>query len=50
MVAAAKIPQGPALVLEKDPQHLGDGENDLVMRHIQEKRLPLLAHSSSLLA
>jgi hypothetical protein len=26
--AAAKIPQEPALELEEDPQHLGDGEDD----------------------
>ena len=25
---------------EEDPQPLGDGEDDLAMRHIQEKRLP----------
>jgi hypothetical protein len=38
--AAAEIPQEPALELEEDPQHLGDGEDDLAMRDIQEKRLP----------
>jgi hypothetical protein len=38
--AAAKIPEKPALELEEDPQHLRDGEDDLAMRHIQEKRLP----------
>ena len=26
---AATIPQEPALVLEEDPQHLGDGEDHL---------------------
>jgi len=26
--------------VEEDPQHLGDGEDDLAMRNIQEKRLP----------
>jgi len=34
------ISQEPALVLEEDPQHLGDGEDNLTVRHVQEKRLP----------
>jgi len=38
--AAAEVPQKPALVLEEDPQHFGDGEDDLAMRHVQEKLLP----------
>jgi len=37
---AAEIPQKPTLVLEEDPQHPGDGENDLAVRNIQEKLLP----------
>jgi len=36
----AKIPQQPALVLEEDPQPLGDGEDDLAMGNIQKERLP----------
>jgi hypothetical protein len=38
--AAAKIPQEPALVLEEDPQHLGDGKDDLAMGDIQKECLP----------
>jgi hypothetical protein len=38
--AAAEIGEEPALVLEEDPQHLGDGEDDLTVWHVQEKRLP----------
>ena len=30
----------PALVLEEDPQPLGDGEDDLAMGNIQKERLP----------
>ena len=37
---AAKIPQEPALVLEEDPQHLGDGKDDLAMGDIQKECLP----------
>jgi hypothetical protein len=37
---AAKIAQEPPLVLEKRPQHLGDGEDDLAVRDVQEERLP----------
>jgi len=28
------------VVLRKDPEHLGDGEDDLVVRDIQKERLP----------
>ena len=38
--AAAEIAEETAIELEEDPQPLGDGEDDLAMRHIQEKRLP----------
>ena len=38
--AAAEIAEEPALELEEDPQPLGDGEDDLAMRHVQEKRPP----------
>ena len=38
--AAAEVPQKPARELKEDPQHLGDGEDDLAMRHVQKKRLP----------
>ena len=37
---AAKIPQEPALVLEEDPKHPGDGEDHLAVGDIQEKLLP----------
>jgi len=37
---AAEVPQQPALELEEDSQHLGDGEDDLAMRNIQKERLP----------
>jgi len=37
---AAEISQEPAFELEEDPQHLGDGEDDLAMRDIQNKCLP----------
>ena len=30
MEVRMKVPQEPAIVLEEDPQHLGDGENDLI--------------------
>jgi len=32
----------PAPELEEDPQHLGNGEDDLAMRYAREKRLPHL--------
>jgi hypothetical protein len=38
--AAAEIAEEPTIELEEDPQPLGDGEDDLAMRHVQEKRLP----------
>jgi hypothetical protein len=38
--AATEIAEETAIELEEDPQPLGDGEDDLAMRHIQEKRLP----------
>ena len=38
--ATAEITQEAAIELEEDPQPLGDGEDDLAMRHVQEKRLP----------
>ena len=38
--ATAEIAQEPTIELEEDPQPLGDGEDDLTMRHVQEKRLP----------
>ena len=37
---AAKLPQELALELEENPQHLGDGEDDLAVRNIQKERLP----------
>jgi len=37
---AAEIAQEAAIELEEDPQPLGDGEDDLAMRDIQEKRIP----------
>jgi hypothetical protein len=37
---AAKIAQEPKLELEKDAQHLGDREDHLAMRNVQEERLP----------
>ena len=36
----AELPQEPAPELEEDPQRLGDREDDLAMRDIQEERLP----------
>jgi len=38
--AAAEIAEETAIELEEDPQPLGDGEDDLAMRHIQDKRFP----------
>ncbi|MCX6563162.1 MAG: hypothetical protein NTU60_06105 [Candidatus Aminicenantes bacterium] len=38
--SAAKIAEETAIELKEDPQPLGDGEDDLAMRHIQEKLLP----------
>jgi len=38
--ASAEITQQAAVELEEDPQPLGDGEDDLAVRHVQEKRLP----------
>jgi len=38
--AAAKIPQELALELEEDPQHLGNREDDLAVRDVQEECLP----------
>jgi len=38
--AAAEIPQKPALVLEEDPQHPGDNEDDLTVRDTQKECLP----------
>jgi len=35
-----EIPQGPALVLEEDPQQLRDGEDHLAMRNVQEELFP----------
>ena len=37
---AAEIAEETAIELEEDPQPLGDGEDDLAMRHVQEKHLP----------
>jgi hypothetical protein len=37
---AAKIAQEPALELEEEAQHLGDREDDLAVRDIEEERLP----------
>ena len=36
----AELPQEPALVLEEDPQHLGDGEDHLAVGNIQKKFFP----------
>lgn len=36
----AELAQKPALILEEDAQHPGDGEDDLAVRHIQEELLP----------
>ncbi len=38
--AAAQIAEEPTIELEEDPQPLWDGEDDLAMRHVQEKCLP----------
>jgi len=37
---AAELPQQPAVVLEEEPEHLGDDKDNLTMRDIQEKCLP----------
>ena len=37
---AAEIPQKPAVVLEEEAEHLGDGEGNLAVRDVQEKFLP----------
>jgi hypothetical protein len=37
---AAEISQQAAVEFEENPQPLGDGEDDLAMRHVQKKRLP----------
>jgi len=37
---AAKIAQEPAFELKEDPEHLGDREDYLAVRNIQEERLP----------
>ena len=38
--ASAEIAQQAAVELEEDPQPLGDGEDDLAVRHVPEQRLP----------
>ena len=38
--AATELSQQPAVVFEEDAQHPGDGENDLAVGDIEEKRLP----------
>jgi hypothetical protein len=38
--AAAELAQQPAVVLEEDPQHPGDGEDDLAVGDIEEQIFP----------
>jgi len=37
--AAAELPKEPALELEEDPQHLGNSEDHLAVRHVEKERL-----------
>jgi hypothetical protein len=38
--STGRVTEPPAVVLEENPQHLWDGEDNLAVRDIEEKLLP----------